>query len=431
MLIFVVSFLTSKKTDVYEVRTGTLTANKVYRGVALRDEVLITSDYTGSINFYNKEGDRLAVGTLAYSIDENGELRTYFDSSDQEPDYITSENLAEFRSDIINYTAQFSPENFSYVYSFKSSITSAAQKLSNRSILNSVQNLDVTSIHTCDATETGEIVYSYDGYENLTFASLTADAFNESKYNRISISNNQKVTQGDFAYKLVTNENWSVSIQVENEAAARRLEELEYVRTKFLKNQQEIWGKVTSGSDADGNWYVNLAFTNSMVNFCSDRFVDIELITEEETGLKVPNTSIIKQNFFLVPKDYITTGSGGQKGVLLKVYTDGSKNTGTEFVASIPYSETDDYYYLDDSVLKENEVIVNPSTQEEYILRDTAELTGVYYINKGYADFRQVNIIYQNSEYSIVKTNSLYGLLEYDYIVRYADSVNPEEFVNQ
>nr|MCR5556493.1 hypothetical protein [Butyrivibrio sp.] len=44
-------------------------------------------------------------------------------------------------------------------------------------------------------------------------------------------------------------------------------------------------------------------------------------------------------------------------------------------------------------------------------------LVGVYNINKGYADFRQIKILYQNDEYSIVKSNTTYGLAVYDYIV--------------
>ena len=39
-----------------------------------------------------------------------------------------------------------------------------------------------------------------------------------------------------------------------------------------------------------------------------------------------------------------------------------------------------------------------------------ATLIGVYNMNKGYADFKQINIMYQNDEYSIVEANTRYGL---------------------
>ena len=57
VLISLISYLTSHRTEVYEVRTGSLSNNQIYKGIALRRETIINSDYTGTINFYNKEGD--------------------------------------------------------------------------------------------------------------------------------------------------------------------------------------------------------------------------------------------------------------------------------------------------------------------------------------------------------------------------------------
>ena len=64
------------------------------------------------------------------------------------------------------------------------------------------------------------------------------------------------------------------------------------------------------------------------------------------------------------------------------------------------------------------------------IYRDlpNAELIGVYYINKGYPDFRQITIKYQNEEYAIVEPNSIYGLQEYDYIVLFANSIKMNDY---
>ena len=58
-------------------------------------------------------------------------------------------------------------------------------------------------------------------------------------------------------------------------------------------------------------------------------------------------------------------------------------------------------------------------------------LIGVYNINKGFADFKEITILYSNDEYSIVKSNPNYGLLEYDYIVLDAESINEDDFINE
>ena len=169
---------------------------------------------------------------------------------------------------------------------------------------------------------------------------------------------------------------------------------------------------------------VNLKFSNSMESFCSDRFIDIEILANEEKGLKIPNSAITVGDFFLVPKEYVFEGSNGHQGVLLRVYTGtGSSSQGTRFIAAVPYSETDDEYYLDNSVLQDGEILERPNSTEQFTLGKKEKLIGVYYINKGYPDFREVKVTMQNSDYSIVESNQLYGLQEYDYIVLHADSI--------
>lgn len=426
ILISIIIFFTSKTTEVYEVRMGSLSENSVYTGIALRDEQVITSGYSGTVNYYNKEGDRLSVDTLAYSVDESGELSDYV-NSDNGNNTFSDEDLADFRSDVIAFADSFDPAVFSTVYDFKSEAESAAQKASNRKILKEIGNTDSTSLHTVNAPASGEIVYSSDSLDGLTFEDVTAADFDRSGYKRSQMENADTVKKGDAVYKLVTDENWSIAIQVADEAKARELTDDGYVEVRFLKNQNSSWAKVDSKSDDDGNWFVNLQFSNSMESFISDRFVNIEIVTDEETGLKVPNSSITRGNFFLVPKDYVFEGNDGQSQVLLEIYdSDGSRTT--QKINVNPYSEKDDYYYLDDSVLRAGQILDKPDSSDQYTLGKQDELVGVYYINKGYPDFRQVNILFQNEEYAIVEPNSLYGLQEYDYIVLHADSINFDSY---
>ena len=58
-------------------------------------------------------------------------------------------------------------------------------------------------------------------------------------------------------------------------------------------------------------------------------------------------------------------------------------------------------------------------------------LTGVYNMNKGYADFKQITILDKNDEYAIVSSNTKYGLTVYDRIVLDATSVNNDDFIYQ
>lgn len=101
----------------------------------------------------------------------------------------------------------------------------------------------------------------------------------------------------------------------------------------------------------------------------------------------------------------------------------------TQFVETEIYEETETEYYLDDSTLRSGNYIVMPETGEKFAVSRTGTLQGVYNINKGYADFKQISILYDNDEYSVVKSNTNYGLNVYDYIVLNADMVKDNEFI--
>lgn len=425
VLISLISYLTSHRTEVYEVRTGSLSNNQIYKGIALRRETVINSDYTGTINYYNKEGERIPYGELTFSVNENGQITDYLSSDDGS--FFSEDDYNRFRSDAISFTRTFSPAGFSSVYDFKSGEVSSAQKISNRKILGEIPDLSSTSIHPCYCEEPGEILYFIDNCEDITFENLTPEAFDSSGYKKNQLTNGAKIMAGEPAYKIITDENWSVAIQVASEEEAKALVEQIYMQVRFLENRLVSWASVSSRKDDDGNYYVNLRFNNSVSVFSADRFLDIELISNQNTGLKVPNSSITKGNFFLVPKEYVFEGSTGQKGVLLEVYTDKNEKS-VQFVPAVPYSENEDCYYLDDSVLRAGGILDRPNSSEQFTLDEQAELIGVYYINKGYPDFRQIKIIYQNEEYAIVEPDSPYGLQEYDYIVLFANSIKMNDY---
>ena len=65
----------------------------------------------------------------------------------------------------------------------------------------------------------------------------------------------------------------------------------------------------------------------------------------------------------------------------------------------------------------------------ENAVSKVGELVGVYCINQGYAEFRQIVILYQNDEYAIIQKNTESGINVYDYIVLDASVVSPDDFI--
>lgn len=428
IIICVFLYFTQKQIQPYEVRTGSLSVDSVYRGIALREETVVSSADSGYINYYAREGERVGSGKLVCSVDESGELKEMFEAGEAEDGQLSADDLADVRSEITGFMNGFNRKQFGEAYDFKYLLEGTALKISNESILADLESLGSSSFVTfCNAPESGIMVYSTDGYEDLAAEQLTDELFDESSYQKNQLINNDLVSEGDSIYKLVTNENWSIVIRTDAELAQYLLEE-EYVQVRFLKNQDVSWAEVSVLDTEGDSTYVKLDFNNSMISFCTERFVDIELITQEEEGLKVPNSAIAEKEFFLVPREYMTKGANGADGVLLETYTEEGEAT-TEFIATTIYQETEEDYYIDNSILKVGDDLVKPDSTDTYTISRSAVLTGVYNINKGYADFKEIQILSQNDEYAIVKSNTTYGLSAYDRIVLDAETVDVDELI--
>lgn len=416
----------------YSVKEGSLTSNSIYKGIALRKEEIVTSTDAGYVNYFAREGERAAVGNLIYTVDETGRLSDYVQANESGENTLSDADLSELKTEITAFINGFDRTDFSGVYNFKYNVEGTVLKLANYNMLENVNALNSASssslITSCYAQESGIVVYSIDGYEDLTLQDMKAEYFDQDNYEKNHLVNNELIAKGDPVYKLSTAEDWSIVIQTDEETAQQLVDE-EYIEVKFLKNQDKAWASVTSYTNDDGDSFVALTFTNSMITFCTDRFIDIELLLEDERGLKIPNSSIVEKEFFIVPKEYVTQGgNSGNYGVLLETYNE-EGNATTEFVETPIYQETETEYYLDDTVLRAGNYIIKPDSTDKYAISKTGSLIGVYNINKGYADFKQISILYQNDEYAIVKSNTVYGLNVYDYIVLDASTVNDNEFI--
>jgi len=432
---FVISSLGTEKIIPYEVREGSLAINYTYRALALRDEQVIKTDNSGYITYFAREGERIAPGNLVYIVDETGDLKEYLETENMMENTLSSNDLIELRSDIVNFVHGFDPKKFHTMYDFKYDLKGSVLKLSNSHLYESIDSINNSnlsgSISFHNAVNTGIVTYYIDGFEELKSQDITLEMFDESKYNKTQLVDNALVTADDNIYKISKDENWSLVLPIEESMAEEFLEE-EYIKVRFLKNQYESWGKVAIVVGADANTYMELTFNNSMITFAKDRFVDIELLLHDETGLKIPNTSIANRDFYLIPEEYITIMSeNSEKGsILLETYKeDGSITTSYREIDIYSHDKDNRLYYIDSSILQSGTNLLKPDSQEKYTVSRKGSLIGVYYMNKGYADFRQIQVLYQNDEYSIVKSNTQYGLNVYDYVVLNAESVNDEQFI--
>ena len=431
ILIMVVSYFKQDHITPYEVKMGSLAVNNTYEGVILRDETVVTSDYSGYINYYAREGEKVPAYSMVYTVDSTGKLSEMISDENPDDNTISDDNLEDVRNEISDFAVEFDPSNYFTTYDFKYSIEGTVLKLANSTVLANIDKLRAEnytdSIDFGYAPSSGIVVYSTDGYEELTAETITPEQVEGVDYEKNQFASNDLISQGDAAYKLITSELWSIMFEIDEEKAAS-LADTSYIEVRFLKNNFQSWGAV-SILRQNGRIYLKLDFNNSMITFATDRFVEFELLDSAQEGLKIPNSAIVERAFYLVPTDYLATGGNtGDEGFYKEVYLeDGSLST--EFVKATIYNEIDGEYYVDESVFDVGDYIVKPESDERFAISKQATLIGVYNINKGYADFKQITILNQNDEYAIVKSNSEYGLSVYDHIVLKGDTVSEDDFI--
>ena len=453
MIITVVLYATSSHVTSYQVTVGPLTKNPVCTGLALRKEQIVPAGASGYVEYYAREGMQVRKDGSVYALTNN--------KKEPKSVELSEEQLEKMRSNMANFSYGFSGSDFYDAYSFKyelqGSILQAAgimeQKTetekkeehtdSNALIGEEVGNtvsLGKQTVYT--APEAGVVVYSTDGYEGITEENITEDAFNEKSYKKTDLLTSKELAAGDPVYKVITSENWTLMVPLTHKLAAA-LSGRESIKVKFTKD-----GESQNGSLAIvqvGNQKVaKIQLQNGMPRYASDRFLEVELVINTQSGLKIPLSSVVEKEFYVIPRDFLAQGNNGEGKGFIREVDSKNKSSVTEFVEPVIYKEvngkgkeigwgdendTSGYCYVDTSAFQEGDVLKKQDSSETYTVGKTEELQGVYGMNKGYAVFRQINILDQNEEYCIVSQGTSYGLQAFDYIVLDGKSVKEEEIL--
>ena len=433
ILIMVVSYFRSEHITPYEVKVGSLAVNNTYHGVVLRDEQVINSAYSGYINYYTRENEKMSSGSMVYTVDSTGRLSDMVNNDTGDGSTISETDLNELRNQISDFATSFTEKRYNETYDFKYKLEGTVLKFANSNVLANIDKLREEnysdSIDFGYAPNSGVVIYSNDGYEELTAETITPDQVEGKDYTKKQFHSNDLIAEGDPAYKLITSEDWTILIEIDEDKATSLANE-SYIEVRFLKNNYTAWAAV-SILRQNGRIYARLDFNNSMITFAGDRFLEIELLDHAEEGLKIPNSSIVERAFYLIPEEYLTKGgNSGESGFIRDSYNENGEQI-PEFVPATLYSLKDGEYYVDESVFNIGDYLILPDSTEgeKYPISKQATLIGVYNINKGYADFKQITILNQNEEYAIVKSNTEYGLSVYDHIVLKGNSVNENDFI--
>ncbi|MBS6710883.1 MAG: hypothetical protein KH296_02130 [Ruminococcus sp.] len=443
-------YFTTTHIESYQVTSGPLSRNETYTGLAIREETVCTAPSSGYITYYAREGSKINASGAVYGLSSTKKSTSTAS--------LATEELLKIRNDMMSFSKGFNSSKFNNTYSFKyelkgnilqyaesensssAPLTSDEYDESDDSSEDNITNSNVYAGNEsiCQSQSDGIILYSTDNYEGKTIDTVTAEDFDQNSYHETDLKTSDSVQSGDDVYTIITDERWSLLIPL-SDKQAEKLKDRSTIRVKFLKDDMTQNGDF-SIITIDGGKYGQIDFNKGLIRYASDRFLDIELVTNTVVGLKIPLSSIVTKDFYVVPSRMATT-QNNETGFML---ASGNKDSGTFKSVSI-YASVEDtsvsklatdgsedqpmIYYIDKSSFKEGDALIDPDTGEKYIIGETDTLEGVYCINKGYAVFRRIEILDQNEEYAIVSKNTSYGLARYDHIVRNADKVKEEDIL--
>ena len=182
----------------------------------------------------------------------------------------------------------------------------------------------------------------------------------------------------------------------------------------------------------DGKIYGKVKLQNYDDYFLEDRFLSFALKEKEESGLKIPASSVVKKEFYVIPNEFLLTEKDGSQGFKRK-----GENGTVQYVPTEIYRKDQRFSYVsipktgEENAIKTGDLIVKDGSTDSYTVGPTRLLEGVYNINKGYAVFRQIVALEKNDEYVIVEKNTPSGIEVYDHIVLEGSMVRDGQLIFQ
>ena len=410
-----------------------------FHGMILRDEICVGSEGSGYLSYYASGGDRLKAGTLVLTTDENGGLEERLHLLYSGKDVLDRDSLRRIREAITDADSQYDPVNFESALFVQTSVRAAVLNRLLEKGQKSVENILPEGSYTEQRTsESGFFLLWEDGYEGKTVQDLRASDFDPENYTGYRLhTSGETVKTGDFVYKLASDNKFTIVFLLSETDIDR------------LQNRKNLSIRLSDGTELRGAFSIRelqdrksagvLEFQKYGGNYLSSRFLDFQILDTEITGFKIPETAIVRKNFFVVDRAYITTGGNtNQNGLLVET------ESGAEFVPATVYlrNEDEDSFIIGDentayvfsSELQAGMTIINMEEtghQSRSTLGVTTSVEGVYQINQGYCIFKPILRIANSLDtaYTVIKSDMRYGLQAYDRILLDGSAVGENDFI--
>ena len=440
--IHIYRYASKERFPLYEVPKGELISqNQNFQGFILRDEICYTAPEDGCINYYIAAGRRASAGSTVYTLDKNGEFSQMILSSSGNGQNLSEEELEKIVQRMKNLQLTFDGMNFQDVYQARNAIAAAVMDSLTAAAVEALnETMGISGFIRIETERSGIVSLTSDRYDEWTQEQLTVSCLTPKDYSRsVSMAGEEKET-GDFVYKIIPDDSFDVYFQMDPDEMARYGSDLNAsvpisVSVYLEKIKQTVQAELMLAQTSDGETVCRLSFSKYGSNYVNDRYIDFAIQNEDTYGMKIPVSSVMQKEFFLISPEYVISQEGSSAlGVskqtesgetVFAVFDQYVAETQTTQLENGEEAEETVWYYVRAEELSIGDVLVSNDGATTTPIISTVPVDGVYEANQGYAEFKIVTILQttEDNAYYLVSPKVRYGIAAYDYIVIDGSSV--------
>ena len=422
-----VSYGTRTRIATFEVRQGRILTDHSYVGIAIREEQVVSVPVAGYVYYFHNNlskirsgADIIAVSPTPILFEDNLIYDIHFELPE-----ITNDNHAPFIYHTQNFIESMDLQRFSTVQTFRTDLIHSFRGTATQVRTAQIDEI-IAGTHgdaqIFPSPTDGIFVMRIDGMEGLTKNDISSELFQGEEHETILFSDQIHLSRGEPVYKLITSESWYIVIQVDDEMTSL-LDQMIWARIRFIRDDVLAWAHPIVFHQGEER-FVAFSFNHSMIRYAEERFINIELILEDQSGLMIPRTAVVEKDFFRIPSHFVVpryTSLG-----IMAFNEEGEK----DFVLTRIYSSSPE----GDIFINPNEIphgtrLFSPNTEETITLNATETLQGVFNINHGYAIFMFINIIAGNEDYYLVEEGNAFSVSNFDFIALFGEDIEAGEIV--
>ncbi len=361
VIICVIKMAAKEPISIYRVSKSNVNNNITLNGLAIRDEQLIKTTNAGYVCYYIRDGEKVMKGSTVCTVDETGSLVNTVADSDEFEALLNEEDYADIRELISLYKVSYSDETFYEAYNFENNVNNKVLELTNEVMMQQITDNNFSNLSGIKSSYSGIVTYYIDGYEGYDISKVKASDFDKSKYSKQTLKTGEIVSAGSDIVKIIPSEKWNIIAPITDQQISA-LADTEMISFKINNSSYIVYMPYTIINSADGK-YINISLDKYLYNYMAERFLTIEIIRDQDEGLKVPNSALVTKDVYKIPISYLTAGGNQSNENRFNVQSkDENGNLVNKLVEPTIFKIDEEYCYVDPSFFEDTDVLVPKNT---------------------------------------------------------------------